>query len=71
MEAGIGSLHFDWKGPHPGYGAINHMSEELIQALNRKGVYYLHQAIEDPRAGMVATNWLSGETLEPSGALTC
>jgi len=52
-----------------GMGVSTVLSKDLIQAINRKGIYYFHQAFEDPRAGMVATNWYSGEALELVGPL--
>jgi hypothetical protein len=45
------------------------MSEELILAINRKGIYYLYQAQCEPRVGMVGSNWLSSVDLDLEGCL--
>jgi hypothetical protein len=45
------------------------LSDELIQAINQRGVYYLYQAKCEPRAGMVCSNWLTGEEMELEGSL--
>jgi hypothetical protein len=45
------------------------MSEELILAINRKGVYYLYQAQCESRVGMIGTNWLSSDDLDLEGCL--
>jgi hypothetical protein len=39
------------------------LSDELISAINRKGVYYIFQAYCEPYVGMVGSNWLSSEEL--------
>jgi hypothetical protein len=52
-----------------GIGLSAILSEELIQAINRKGVYYLYHATCEPRAGMVCSNWLTREELDLIGPL--
>jgi hypothetical protein len=50
-----------------GEGVI--LSEELISAINRKGVHYLYQAHCEPRVGMIGSNWISSDDLELEGCL--
>ena len=50
-----------------GEGVI--FSEELISAINRKGVHYLYQAHCEPRVGMIGSNWISSNGLELEGCL--
>ena len=56
METVYVSLHIDGRDRILGMGLSTLLSKDLIQAINQKGIYYLHRAFEDPRAGMVATN---------------
>jgi hypothetical protein len=44
-----------------GEGAI--LSEEMIIAINRKGVHYLYQVHCEPCVGMIGLNWLSSNDL--------
>jgi hypothetical protein len=46
-----------------GMGEEAILSDELISAINRKGIYYLFQAYCEPKVGMVGSNWLSSEEL--------
>jgi hypothetical protein len=45
------------------------LSEDLILALNQRGVYFLYQANRAPRPGMIGPNWITSVELELEGAL--
>jgi hypothetical protein len=52
-----------------GMGDAAILSEELIYAINLKGVFYLFQASSAPRPGLLCPNWLTSVDLELEGHL--
>jgi hypothetical protein len=51
-----------------GMGEEAILLDELISAINRRGIYYLFQAYCEPIVGMVGSNWLSNEEM---GSVDC
>ena len=45
------------------------LSKELIEVINRKGIYYLSQAKAMSQVGHITSNWISSEDLELTGCL--
>ena len=45
------------------------LSGELISILNQQGVFYLYQAIREPRLGLIGTNWITSVELGLEGSL--
>lgn len=43
--------------------------EELIDNLNKKGLFYLFQAQKPPKVGLIGTNWFTSEDLDLIGHL--
>jgi hypothetical protein len=52
-----------------GMGQSAILSEELIEAINRKGIYYLFQAKALAQVGRITSNWISSVDLDLSGQL--
>jgi hypothetical protein len=52
-----------------GMGQSAILSEELIETINRKGIYYLFQAKALTQVGRITSNWISSDDLELSGCL--
>jgi hypothetical protein len=52
-----------------GMGQLAILSEELIEAINRKGIYYLFQAKALAHVGRITSNWISSGDLDLSGQL--
>jgi hypothetical protein len=45
------------------------LSEDLIEILNQRGIYFLFQACRVPRQGLIGLNWITSVDLDLGGAL--
>jgi hypothetical protein len=60
---GLGESIMIGKDKILGMGDATLLSGELISILNQQGVYYLYQAIREPRPGMIGPNWITSAEL--------